>query len=194
MTLTTSQPILFPALETDRLILRQLTLEDTPFVFQHFSDPLVTQYLMDEPPLTDEDQAKDIIHFYAEPEGKTHNRWGIVRKADQRLIGTCGFHRWEKAYYRTDLGYDLSPDCWGQGYMTEALRAVIKNGFERMQLNRMDAYVYVHNHRSLNLLDKFGFKKEGLLRDYFYLDGIFYDHYLLGLLRRDWEANSNHPD
>ncbi len=187
MTNSSHNPLYFPALETDRLLLRQLTFEDTEFIFRHFSDPQVTQYLMDEAPVADYDQAREIINFYLEPESKTHNRWGIIRKDDQRLIGTCGFHRWEKAYFRSDIGYDLSPDCWGQGYMSEALRAVLKNGFERMGLNRIDAYVYVHNQRSLQLLEKFGFKKEGLLRDYFCLDGVFYDHYLLGLLHRDWE-------
>jgi ribosomal-protein-alanine N-acetyltransferase len=57
----------FPTLETERLILRQLTLEDTDFVFQHFSDSAVTQYLMDEAPVTEYAQAREIIRFYSEP-------------------------------------------------------------------------------------------------------------------------------
>ena len=178
----------FPALQTDRLILRQLTMEDVDFVFQHFSDPRVTQYLMDEPPVADYAQARAIIDFYLEPEGKTHNRWGIVRRADNRLIGTCGYHKWAKAHFRAEIGYDLYPDCWGQGYMTEALRAAISNGFERMGLNRIDALVYVDNARSIRLLHRLGFKQEGLLRDYFRLDGIYYDHRLFALLRREWEG------
>jgi len=140
---------------------------------------------MDEPPVADHAQAQAIIDFYLEPEGKTHNRWGIVRRADNRLIGTCGYHKWEKAYFRAEIGYDLSPDCWGQGYMSEALRAVIRHGFERMELNRIDALVYIHNARSIQLLQRLGFKQEGLLRDYFCLDGIFFDHFLFALLRRE---------
>jgi [ribosomal protein S5]-alanine N-acetyltransferase len=185
---TTKKPIFFPTLETDRLILRQLTSEDIKFVFQHFSDPKVTQYLMDEPPVVDYAQAQAIINFFQESEGKTHNRWGIVRKADKHLIGTCGFHHWEKDYFRAEIGYDLSADCWGQGYMTEALRVMLHNGFERLALNRIDALVYIDNQRSIQLLGKFGFKQEGLLRDYFYLDGKFYDHYLFALLRREWKS------
>jgi ribosomal-protein-alanine N-acetyltransferase len=173
-------------LQTDRLILQQLTLEDTDFVFHHFSDPKVTQYLMDEPPVVNVEEAQAIIKFYLDPERKTHNRWGIVRKADHRLIGTCGFHKWEKAHFRAEIGYDLAPDCWGQGYMTEALRAVINNGFERMMINRIEALVYINNPRSFQLLQKMGFKQEGILRDCFYLNGTFYDHYLFGLLRREW--------
>jgi [ribosomal protein S5]-alanine N-acetyltransferase len=184
---TTEHPIFFPTLETERLILRQLTFEDTDFIFQHFSDPQVTEYLMDEPPLTDSSQAQEIIRFFMEPEGKTQNRWGMIRKTDQRLIGTCGFHKWDKERFRTEMGYDLTPACWGQGYMTEALRAMISSGFERMALNRIDAMVYVDNPRSYKLLEKLGFKREGVLRDYFCLDGIFYDHLIYSLLRREWK-------
>lgn len=177
----------FPALETERLILRQMTFEDTDFVFQHFSNSAVNQYLMDEAPVTTVAQAREIIQFYLDPEGKTRNRWVMVRKSDRQLIGTCGFHKWEQRYFRAEIGYDLSPDFWKQGYMLEALRAVISNGFERMKLNRIEALVYIENDRSIHLLQKLGFKQEGVLRDYFYFEGKFYNHYLMALLRREWK-------
>ena len=176
----------FPALETERLLLRRLTSDDADFIFQHFSDPQVTQYLLDEPPLTDYEQALEIIEFYAQPAGKSYNRWGIVRRADDQLIGSCGYHKWERRCFRAELGYDLSPAYWGQGYMAEALTAVISHGFTGMALNRIDALVYPDNIRSVRLLQKLGFQIEGTLRDYFYLAGQFYDHHLLALLRRDW--------
>ena len=183
---TTGSHTDFPPLETDRLILRPLTLKDTDFVFQHFSDPAVTRYLLDEPPLTERAQAQALIQFYLEPRGKTYNRWGIVRKADDRLIGTCGTHKWDRRHFRAEIGYDLSPNWWGQGYMAEALRAVIQNGFGRMGLNRIDALVYTENGRSIRLLQRLGFQEEGILRDYFCLNGRFYDHCLLSLLQREW--------
>lgn len=188
MSTVDASPLYFPDLETERLYLRQLAADDTAFIYRHFSDAQVTEFLMDEPPLASYDEAQAIINFFQDPETKTHNRWGIERKSDRCLIGTIGFHRWEKTYHRCDIGYDLSPDCWGQGYMSEALRVVLRSGFERMDLNRMDAYIYTGNPRSYGLLEKFGFKKEGLLREYFYLNGVYYDHYLYGLLRRDWQT------
>ncbi len=177
----------FPDLETERLILRQLKPADAEFIYGHFSDPAVTQFLMDEPPLSEPAQAQEIIEFYQDPEGKTYNRWGIVRKQDNQLIGTCGYHKWDRRFFRAEIGYDLSPSSWGQGYMTEALYAVIENGFGRMGLNRIGALVYTENVRSIKLLQKLGFQKEGVLRDYFYLAGQFYDHCLLALLRREWK-------
>lgn len=70
----------------------------------------------------------------------------------------------------------------GQGYMQEALSAAIKFGFTQMKLHRIEALVHPENARSLHLLHKLGFKQEGILRDYFYLDGKFYGHMVLSLL------------
>jgi ribosomal-protein-alanine N-acetyltransferase len=175
----------FPDLESERLVLRQLTYDDVDFVFQHLSHPRVTEFLLDEPPLVERSQAREIIDFFKEPESKTRNRWGIVLKESNQLIGTCGFHKWDKRHFRAETGYDLSPDYWGRGIMAEALRVVIKNGFETMGLHRIDALVYVKNLRSVKLLDKLGFKREGILRDYFFLNGRFYDHYLMSLIKAD---------
>lgn len=179
----------FPELETERLFLRQMTFDDIDFVYNQFSDPMITQYLMDEPPLTNRDEARDIIQFYSDPETKTHNRWVLVRKIDNQSIGTCGFHKWDKRYFRAEIGYDMVPQFWGQGYMKEALEVVLENGFQQMELNRIDALVAIENKRSLSLLKRLGFQQEGLLRDYFYLDGKFYDHFLLSLLKREWHKN-----
>ncbi|HNB42281.1 MAG TPA: GNAT family protein, partial [Anaerolineales bacterium] len=64
-----------------------------------------------------------------------------------------------------------------------ALHAAIQFGFDQMKLHRIEALVYPENTRSLHLLNKLGFKQEGTLRDYFYLDGKFYDHIVLSLLK-----------
>lgn len=170
----------FPTLETERLILHQLLREDTDFVFQHFSNPAVTEY----------SQTEEIVQFYAEPMEKTHKRWILLRKSDQQPIGTVGYHKWVKRYCRAEIGYDLSPDFWRQGHMSEALRVVLSHGFERMGVNRVDALIYVKNDRSIQQLQKLGFKQEGLLRDYFYLDVKFYDHYIFALLKKDYAKDA----
>jgi len=178
----------FPDLETQRLILRRLQHGDEAFVFQHFSDPEVTRYLLDEDPLTRREEAEEIIQLYADPAGKTHNRWGIVLKADDKLIGTCGFHRWDKRHRRAEVGYDLARAYWGQGIMAEALRSALSYAFGTMGLNRVDALVYADNVRSVRLAQKLGFQSEGTLREYFWFKGEFYDHVILSLLKSDWMA------
>ncbi len=179
--------LFFPALETKRLHLRQLKIDDLDFIYQHFSDPRISEFLLDEPPISDISQAREIIEFYQQPEGKSWNRWGISLKTSGQLIGTCGFHKWNKHDLHAEIGYDLNPEFWGQGIMTEALRAAIQNGFERMGLNRIAAIVYPQNQKSLQLLHKLGFQTEGLLRDYHHLNGNFYDHNILSLIKRDWK-------
>jgi len=89
----TSEFDYFPPLETERLILRQLLSEDTDFVFHHFGDPAVTQYLLDEPSVTEYSQAEEIVQFYANPDRATHNRWILIRKSDQQPIGTVGYYK-----------------------------------------------------------------------------------------------------
>lgn len=178
----------FPALATERLRLRPMATDDLTFVFQHFSNPDVGRYLLDEDPLTSLERAQEIIDFYVSPDARSHNRWIIERTADCRPIGTCGYHKWSRKDHKAEIGYDLSPFAWGQGYMSEAIQRVLEFGFGDMDLNRIEAMVYPENAASLKLLERHGFVREGLLRDELCRDGVYYDHWLLSLLRRDWQA------
>jgi ribosomal-protein-alanine N-acetyltransferase len=159
-------------------------------IFQHFADPEVSRFLLDEPPMTRVDEAEELIRFYQNPEGKAYNRWGMVHKERKLLIGTCGYHRWSRQHRRAEVGYDLAPAYWGQGLMREALTSVFRYGFETMELNRIEAFVHPENARSLRLLLRLGFHREGLLRGYLYQEGRFHDEFTLSLLRREWLASA----
>jgi ribosomal-protein-alanine N-acetyltransferase len=167
----------YPELQTQRLILREMNVKDAEFVFKHFSNEKICEYLYDEDVFTSMDEALELIESYSNPEGKQHNRWGIVRKKDNSLIGTCGFHCWDGVNHIAEIGYDLWHECWGQGYMSEALEVVIESGFQNMSLNRIQAYVALENDNSARLLEKIGFKKEGIIRDKHLYHGKYYDHY-----------------
>jgi ribosomal-protein-alanine N-acetyltransferase len=181
-----SFPDVLDTLDTPRLCLRPLEMNDADFIFQHFSDPQVAQYLLDEAPLTSRDQALELIEFYQRPAESNYNRWGVLHKADGKLIGTCGFHRWDTRRHHAEIGYDLSPNYWGKGLMVEAVRAALNYGFGRLALNRVEALVYVRNPQSARVLEKLGFTREGVLREYFYLNQQYYDHAIYSLLRREW--------
>jgi len=178
----------FPPLETDRLVLKSLSAEDLDFIYQHFSNPDIYRFLVDEEPISTRAQAQSIIDFYSEPTGKTFNRWVLVLKSVGRPIGTCGYHQWEKNHHRAEIGYDLEKSSWRQGLMTEVLEIVIDFGFEKMLLNRIGAMVHPENEASLRLLESLNFQKEGLLRDYYFQNGKFYDHWLLTLLKKEWDV------
>ena len=177
-----------PSLETERLLLRPLNVGDLDFVFRHFSDPEVNRYLLDEEPVRTREQAQSIIDFYSLPGRKSYNRWVILRKTDMRAIGTCGYHQWQTAHHRAEIGYDLERASWKQGIMSEALRAMLQYGFEKMGLNRVEALGDVENDASIRLLERLGFQKEGVLRQYFRRGENYYDHWLLSLLKREWTS------
>lgn len=175
----------FPHLQTERLLLRALTPADLEFVYQHFTDPDVTRYLHDEEPIRTRQEAQEIVEFYTKPGFKPYNRWMILRKSDDKPIGTCGYHNWQKRHFRAEIGYDLDKALWNQGFMTEALVEVIEFGFRTMKLNRIEALVHPHNRASIRLLEKLHFQKEGFMRDYYFQGGIFHDSLIFSLLRKE---------
>lgn len=176
-----------PILEDARLLLRPLQPADRDFIFRHFSDPQVTRYLLDEPPLADLAGADELIQVYLDPAAQARcNRWVILLKDGGQPVGTCGFHAWSHVNHRAEIGYDLAPDCWGRGIMSAAVRLAIDYAFQNMQLNRIAAVVYVENEPSARLLGRLGFRLEGCLRAYHCLNGVYYDHNLFSLLRQDW--------
>jgi ribosomal-protein-alanine N-acetyltransferase len=178
----------FPPLSTERLSLRALTQDDLDFVFRHFSDPEVNRYLFDEPPTTRIEQAQEIIDFYTQAESPSYNRRLLVRKSDGQTLGTCGYHKWQRAHQRAEIGFDLDPMVWKQGYMTEALTAALEFGFAKMALNRVSALVYPGNRASVRLLEKLNFQKDGALRSYYRKRDVFFDHWIYSLLIADWSG------
>jgi len=176
----------FPDLEGERVILRELKNDDIEFIYKHFSNRNVCEYLYDEEPFTDIKEAEDFVLWNSKTNRKNHNRWGIVGRINNVLMGTCGFHCWDKTNHIAEIGYDLYYDYWGQGYMSDALKVVLKNGFLNMNLNRIQAYVAVENKNSINILQRLGFKNEGVFRDKHYFRGKYYDHYSFSLLRSEW--------
>ena len=101
---------------------------------------------------------------------------------------TCGYHNWYERDRRTEIDYDLSPAFWGLGFMTEALREVLRHDFEGIGLNRIQAIVHPENTRSARLLEKLGFQMEGILRQYHRVLDDYYDHLLYSLLKTDLRA------
>jgi ribosomal-protein-alanine N-acetyltransferase len=116
-------------------------------------------------------------------------RWGITERGPNKLIGSCGFYNWVKEEARSaEIGYDLNPAYWGKGIMTESLETMIRFGFGRMSLNRIQALIPSHNDRSMRLVQRLGFKKEGVLRDWSYFQGRYIDDVCFSLLLREWSS------
>ncbi|MCL2697035.1 MAG: GNAT family N-acetyltransferase [Oscillospiraceae bacterium] len=157
--------VFFKELETDRLFLKNISTDDKDFIFKMFSDEKVTQYLLDNEPLTDIKGADEIINLFTQSEPRNLHRWILVRKSDNEKIGTCGFHCWDKQAGYCDIGYDLSPEFWGKGYMSEAIQAILDFAKNEMKVSKINACVYPENNKSVILLEKHGFIFNGQMKD-----------------------------
>ena len=176
----------FPPLETRRLRLREIEERDAEQVYAIFSDPLVMEYYNCDP-LSDLDVARTAIAKISEKSRtKTGIRWGITLKNEDLVIGTCGYNSLVPTQFRGEIGYDLHRDFWKQGIMREALQAILAFGFDRLELNKIEAKVMLGNDASDRLLKKLGFKEEGVLRRHGYWKGGFHDLRIFGLLNEDF--------
>lgn len=176
-------------LETERLILRKMTLEDAEDMFEYASDPDVAKYTT-----WDAHQSiKDSKFFLEIVVERYKNRqitdWGIVHKEEGKLIGTCGFAECHLFHSRAEIGYALSRKYWRQGYMSEAVTAIIRFGFQTMNLNRIEARCEVENIASARVMEKVGMQFEGILRQHIFTKGKYCDLKIYSILRQDffWE-------
>jgi ribosomal-protein-alanine N-acetyltransferase len=109
-------------------------------------------------------------------------------KATNQIIGECGFHTWNISHNRAEIFYKLKDEQWkNKGYMTEALNEVLTFGFKNLNLHRVQALVAHDNIPSLRLLSKFGFQKEGTLREDYLVDGKFEDSECYSLIKHEWK-------
>ncbi|MGE7954417.1 GNAT family N-acetyltransferase [Lysinibacillus xylanilyticus] len=174
---------MFPVLNTDRLMLRELKINDAQAILNCFSNPDVLRHY-GQNPLTSLDQVKHIInHFSKNYDEKRGIKWGIELKGQEGIIGTIGFQEWSTEHRRAEISYALFPESWGKGYAMEAVNRVISFGFQEMNLVRIGAIVFTENDASNKLLTKVGFEKEGILKKYMHQNQVPYDTYIYSLIR-----------
>jgi ribosomal-protein-alanine N-acetyltransferase len=176
----------FPVLTTARLVLRDLRPEDAPDVFRFRSDA-EEQYFNSEPLRAPAEALALIEELRADYAARRGIQWAVTLAGEGRVVGLMGFNAWERGHRRADLGYDLARPLWGRGYGREAVAAIVRFGFERMALNRIEAFTIADNVRSVRLLERLGFRREGLRRELtLEADGRFHDGTIYGLLRREY--------
>jgi ribosomal-protein-alanine N-acetyltransferase len=174
-----------PDLETDRLVLRRMTLNDAEAVFAYASDPEVTRYVLWDTHRSIQDSRAFLELAISKYDGGGEPDWGIVYKGDHRFVGTCGIVSWEPDHARAEIGYTLSRDYWGRGLAPEAVRAMIYFGFGRMDLNRIEARCIAENTASARVMQKAGMTREGKLRQREFIKGAYRDMELYSILKSE---------
>ena len=175
-----------PELETERLLLRKMRLDDAQAMFAYASDPEVTRYVIWETHGSIEDSENFLRFADKGYERGDFGGWGVVLKDSGAFIGTCGVDvNFAPEHARAELGYVLSREHWGKGLMPEAVRTVIRFGFGRMELNRIQARCVAENTASARVMEKVGMTYEGTLRASEYIKGAFRDMRIYSILRRE---------
>jgi ribosomal-protein-alanine N-acetyltransferase len=166
-------------------VLRALTPEDADALLGIFADADALRYWA-RPAFTGRNDVDDLLREIADGlEDGELLEWGIVRPQDDRVLGTATLHRIDAEHRRAELGYALARAAWGRGYATEALRAVVRYGFERLDLLRIEADVDPRNVASIRVLERLGFRHEGHLRARWIVGGEIQDSWIYGKLRTD---------
>jgi ribosomal-protein-alanine N-acetyltransferase len=176
----------FPSLTTRRLILREVVDADADDLLVFRGDAEVQRYNLE--PMKTSVEALSLVRtmqgWFA---SRYAIQWGITLRGEDRVLGLCGLHDWSRNHRRASLGYDLARSHWGRGIATEAMHAVLRYGFEQMDLDRIEAVTIVDNTRSIRLLERLGFALEGVRRESsLEEDGLFHGSAIYGLLRSEY--------
>lgn len=175
-----------PVLQTERLWLRPLDVTQYMHLFAECGDDEISTYFgfetAEQLEAERERYRKGVVTF-----NRHFHNFLLVHKETGRVIGSCGYHTWYIYHNRAELGYAIYDEAHkNKGYMGEALKAVIRYGFEHMGLNRIEALIGPENVPSLTLVHRMGFLKEGILREHYVKNGVAEDSVAFALLRRDF--------
>lgn len=171
---------------TPRLVVRRFRPQDADALYDYLSLPEVYRYEPGEP--TDFQQAQDL----AVEMSASDDFWAVELRLERKVIGQIFFKHIEPEHLMTwELGYILSPRYQRQGYASEAASALVRTGFAAAGIHRVVAHCNPENVASWKLLEKIGFRREGLLRQNVYFrrdqsgEPIWTDTYVYGLLTNE---------
>lgn len=168
----------FPVIETNRLILRELSDTDAQAIFNYQSDKQNFQYV-DMPVYTHIDQAKNYIAKMKA--GVAQDKWiiwAITQKESKEIIGTISIWNLNDKENKAEYGYGIFPDYRRRGFMKETIEAVNTYAFETMKLHVLEAYTSHHNQASKDFLVKMNFNFIETIEDD-YSDGALMDVFSL---------------
>jgi len=171
----------FPVLETDRLMLRKISMDDAEYLFHLRTNEDAMKYI-NKPLPKSIDAVKELITKMND--NSVRIQWAVTSKKEDTLVGTIGYHIIEKEHYRAEIGYMLHPKLWSKGLMSEAISVVLDFGFNQMGLHSIEARINPANNQSAKILSKHFFIKEGYFKENYFFEGNFLDSEIYSLVNR----------
>jgi len=179
-------------LETPRLWLRPLELSDASAIQKAAGAREIADTMISLPhPYPAGEAERYIIRQQSEREAGRSVTFTVEQKADGWFCGLVELRDIDREHLQAELSFWLAVDAWGQGYMSEAIHAVVRYGFANLGLNRLYAHHMLRNPACGRVLGKNGFKQEGLLRQRVRKWGQFEDVSLWAILRKNRQDTSN---
>lgn len=182
-------------IETERLILRDFVPSDWQRVLEYQSDPLYLRYYEwteRTPEAVQEFVGWFIDHQKENP--RIRFQLAVTLKSNGLLIGNCGVRMDKADAIQADIGYELDPAFWNQGYATEAAHAIVDFGFQHFHVHRIWSCCVADNLGSAHVLGKLGMHLEGRLRENEYYKGRWWDTLMYATLKDEWQQHKqSHP-
>ena len=153
----------FPTLRGRMVQLRPPRTDDADALFRVFSQPEVTRY-WSRPPMRARVEAEGLLAEMDEAfAARSMLNWLVLHRSADAAIGTCTLFHFQPRNRCAEIGYALVPECWGRGLASEAVALALAWGFGRLGLQRIEACTDPRNERSRRLLERLGFRSEGLM-------------------------------
>ncbi len=177
----------FKNLETERLLLRRVSATDVNEIMELRGNPETMKYIP-RPLVTNADEALAHIKMIDDKiEANEGINWAITIKGNPKLIGVIGHYRIQPENHRCEIGYMILPQYNGQGYVTEAVKAVLQYGFDDLQMHSIEGVIDPDNIASEKVLLKNGFVKEAHILENELWEGKFWDTVIYSLLKRNFK-------
>lgn len=175
-------------IETERLLLRPFTYQDDDAMLKYWVADEKIQSLYAEPAYVTKDAVKELLDKYIGSYQKDdYYRWAIISKESNECIGQIAFFLVDSKNHFAEIEYCIGSAFQCRGLATEATKATIAYGFDKMNLHKVQI-----SHKSINIpskrvIEKSGFTYEGTLRDYFFMEGTYVDRLYYSILRSEFE-------
>jgi [ribosomal protein S5]-alanine N-acetyltransferase len=181
-------------LRTPRLLLREFRDDDWRPVLAYQSDPRYLRYYAWTG--RSEAEVREFVRGFVEQQQwapRTRYQLAIVLPEEGKFIGNVGIRIRDPRSQEADIGYELGPDYWGNGYATEAAREIVRFGFEQLALHRISSWCVEDNAASARVLQKVGMQLEGRLREKESYKGRWRNHLLYAILEPEWRRDLGAP-
>ncbi len=180
-------------INTERLILRRFEYSDIDSMLRNWIADKKTQWDYGEPCYPTTEAVRELFDtkYIVSYSRNDYYRWAIVEKGSGECIGQIAYFIMDTDNQHGEIEYVIGPAFQGKGYATEATKAVIAYGFEKINLHRIEIDCRTENEASRSVIEKCGLTYEGVFRDFFWRKDHFEGRRVFSILKQDFEKNSD---